>query len=72
MIGEVKMSYEDGYFITEEEPARQPAFVDEIGKFHCTCGATHSRGAVNGGEVYRCLGCGKAHRVDEVIDHRCK
>ena len=39
------------------------AFVDKSGKYHCSCGATHNRGAINGVNVYRCLKCGESHKV---------
>ena len=46
------------------------AFVDQQGKFHCPCGKTHTRGPVNGDDVYRCLGCGKSFRVRGVVELR--
>jgi len=46
------------------------AMVDESGKFHCPCGASHSRGAVNGVDAYRCLKCGNTYRVRGVAELR--
>jgi hypothetical protein len=45
------------------------ALVDEDGRFHCPCGATHGRGPVDSG-VYRCLACGRAYRVRGVTELR--
>lgn len=42
-----------------------PAFLDDRGWFHCSCGATHRRGAVNGVDVYRCMKCGKSYRIEK-------
>lgn len=33
-------------------------YVETNGTFHCECGQEHGRGALNGVDVYRCLGCG--------------
>ncbi len=46
------------------------ALVEESGKFHCPCGATHNRGAINGVNVYRCLKCGKSYRVRQAVKLR--
>lgn len=51
-------------------PKPKTALVDECGKFHCPCGATHSRGPINGSDVYRCLGCGTSYRVAGVAELR--
>jgi len=44
--------------------------VDEQGRFHCNCGATHSRGSINGKDVYRCLKCGKNFKIKGVVKLR--
>jgi len=50
---------------------KEPAFLDENGKFHCPCGASHSRGPLDPlSKVYRCLHCGKAYRVEGVVELR--
>jgi transposase-like protein len=44
------------------------AFVDETGRFHCPCGATHDRGGMKGNQaVYRCLACGKFWQVEGTV-----
>jgi hypothetical protein len=47
---------------------KKPAFVTgsfetNDWKFHCPCGAAHSRGYLNGVDVCRCLKCGKTYKV---------
>lgn len=39
------------------------AFVDQTGKYHCPCGASHSRGPINGAKSFRCLKCGNIYSV---------
>jgi len=46
-----------------KEDGKTIAFVSQDGTFHCSCGGTHRRGALNGYDVFRCLRCGKAFRV---------
>lgn len=46
------------------------AMVDEEGRFHCECGASHDRGPVNGDNAYRCLGCGRTFAVRGVAELR--
>lgn len=66
------MSYEDGYaFNPDPIPNKEPAFVDEGGKFHCPCGATHERGPLDPiSKVYRCLRCGKTYKVEGTVELR--
>ena len=45
-------------------------FIDESGRFHCPCGATHGRGPINGVDVYRCLHCGTCYQVRGVVQLR--
>lgn len=46
---------------------RRVAFVGKDGTFHCPAGHKHSRGPLNGVDVYRCLNCGSAWRVRGVV-----
>jgi len=36
------------------------SFLETNGKFHCKCGVEHSRGPINGFDVFRCLSCGNS------------
>jgi hypothetical protein len=49
------------------EKKTEPAFVDDVGIFHCPCGYVHGRGPINGVDVYRCLKCGQSFRVRGVV-----
>jgi len=66
------MSYEDGYASNPGPiPKTKPAFVGEDGIFHCPCGCTHDRGPLDPlSKVYRCLGCGKAYKVEGTVELR--
>jgi hypothetical protein len=57
---------------TKDEKAAQDvvAFVDERGTFHCPNGHQHSRGPINGVDIYRCLSCGSAWQVQGVVELR--
>ena len=64
--------FDMGFDFVDHRDHVEEAFVDAVGKFHCPCGATHSRGPINGQDSYRCLKCGTAYKVDDVVDQRCK
>jgi len=75
--GGIKMAEENG--LKEKDGCRPSApvdcsafraFVDKAGTFHCPCGRHHSRGPLNGYDVYRCLGCGKTFRVSGLVELR--
>jgi hypothetical protein len=38
--------------------------VDADGAFHCPCGASHSRGPVDGVGSFRCLSCGRTFAME--------
>ena len=41
-------------------------YVETNGRFRCECGSEHSRGALNGVDVYRCLRCGFTGKVPQL------
>jgi carbon storage regulator len=43
--------------------AALPGTLGPDGTFYCPCGGRHRRGAVNGGDVYRCLRCGEFRKA---------
>ncbi|MGC4033704.1 MAG: hypothetical protein QM754_18620 [Tepidisphaeraceae bacterium] len=57
-------------FDNHNPPPPTVAFVDESGTFHCPGGHSHSRGPINGVDVYRCLSCGKTFKVSGVAELR--
>jgi hypothetical protein len=65
--GSLKLQSNDDNHIP---PPPAVAFVDDGGKFHCPGGHSHSRGPINGVDVYRCLSCGKTFRVSGVAKLR--